>query len=228
MAAGRKKPLQQYRGTLTASEIAAGMNAASRNAMRLVEDAKLLIDAGRFPTACSLAILAIEERGKTSILRGLAIAPDSKALQEAWSDYRNHHSKNAMWIFIELVTKGARKLSEFSCIFEPNSEHPSLIDAIKQLGFYTDCYVKGRWSEPSDAINEEFARMMTHTAELLCSERDVTPREVELWIEHVGPHHGTGRMTQGLLDFAQAMEEEGLGKLSVDQMSTFVLGRSDA
>ena len=35
------------------------MNAAVRNAVRLAEDAELLLESGRFPSAAALAILAI-------------------------------------------------------------------------------------------------------------------------------------------------------------------------
>jgi ABC-type branched-subunit amino acid transport system substrate-binding protein len=54
-----------YRGALSAAQIAAGMNAALRNARRLVKDARVLVETGAFPSAASLAILAIEEAGKS-------------------------------------------------------------------------------------------------------------------------------------------------------------------
>ena len=57
----RKKAIERYEGKLSAAQIAAGMNAARRNATRLLGDAKLLMEAKRFPAACSLAILSIEE-----------------------------------------------------------------------------------------------------------------------------------------------------------------------
>src|SRR5262245_14331298 len=68
----RPKPIAQYRGPLSAQQIADGMNGAARNAKRLLEDAITLIKAGRFPTACSVAILSIEESGKLPVLRALA------------------------------------------------------------------------------------------------------------------------------------------------------------
>jgi len=51
------------------------MNAATRNARRLAADARLLLDAGRLPTAAALATLSIEETGKVSILREIAVVP---------------------------------------------------------------------------------------------------------------------------------------------------------
>jgi hypothetical protein len=60
--------LDQYKGRLTAAQLAEGMNAATENARHLVRDAVMLLEAGRFPTAASLAALAIEEAGKPAIL----------------------------------------------------------------------------------------------------------------------------------------------------------------
>ncbi|QNI03237.1 hypothetical protein HXW73_10020 [Halomonas sp. SH5A2] len=44
------KKLPSYKGNLSFSQIAEGMTAASENAARLAQDAKLLLDAGRHPT----------------------------------------------------------------------------------------------------------------------------------------------------------------------------------
>lgn len=66
--------LPQYKSKLSAAEIAAGINAASTNANRLADDAELLLENDRYPSALSLAILSIEESGKVSILRTLALS----------------------------------------------------------------------------------------------------------------------------------------------------------
>ena len=79
-----KDKLSRYNGELSAAQIAHGMNAACRNARRLADDAKLLLDAGRYPTAASIAVLSIEESGKKSVLRGLAFAPNKEAQRSAW------------------------------------------------------------------------------------------------------------------------------------------------
>ena len=73
-----KKKLDAYRGRLDASQVATGINAAIENAKRLADDASLLLEVGRFPTAASLSILSIEESGKVSILRALSVAIDEK------------------------------------------------------------------------------------------------------------------------------------------------------
>ena len=118
-----KAKLRQYSGELDAAQISCGMNAACRNARRLADDARLLLDAGRNPTAASLAALSIEESGKASVLRGLALAPTEKARRRAWKDYRSHRSKNAAWILPELVAKGARDLEALRLAADPSAEH---------------------------------------------------------------------------------------------------------
>jgi len=72
------KKLDQYKGALSTSEITKGINAAIQNAIRLAEDAELLLGNKRYPSATSLAILSIEESGKVTILRGLSVAKDGK------------------------------------------------------------------------------------------------------------------------------------------------------
>ena len=66
--------LSPYRGALTIKQVAKGMNAATNNARRLAQDARLLLDNKRWPTAASVAALSIEESGKVVILRRFLIA----------------------------------------------------------------------------------------------------------------------------------------------------------
>ena len=122
-----KAKLRQYSGELDAAQISCGMNAACRNARRLADDARLLLDAGRYPTAASLAALSIEESGKASVLRGLALAPTEEARRRAWKDYRSHRSKNAAWILPELAAKGARDLEALRLAADPSAEHTATL-----------------------------------------------------------------------------------------------------
>src|ERR1700712_243598 len=92
-----------YAGPLSAGEIAAGMNAALRNARRLLYDAQLLFAAHRFPSACSLAILSIEESGKLPVLREIGVARDADEAKGAWKRYRTHQAKNVAWIIRDLI-----------------------------------------------------------------------------------------------------------------------------
>jgi AbiV family abortive infection protein len=119
----------EYRGPLTPGEIPGGMNAAIRNARRLAAEAKLLLDAGRLPTAAALATLSIEETGKISILREIAVVTSPGALEKAWQQYRDHRSKNGMWILTDLVRQGARRLDDLRVVVKRDGEHTSILNS---------------------------------------------------------------------------------------------------
>ena len=116
-----KKKLDQYRGKLSPAQISEGMNAAISNAKRLAGDAELLLKERRFPSAASLAVLSIEESGKLSILRQLAVVQNDKKLIDSWKQYRSHTKKNVAWILPYLVKGGSRKLDDLKPIFDESS-----------------------------------------------------------------------------------------------------------
>jgi AbiV family abortive infection protein len=201
----------EYNGPLTPAAVAAGINAANANSRRLAADARIPLDAGRYPSAAALAALAIEESGKPSILRGLAVARSPDKLRPEWRRYRDHRSKNGSWIMPSLVAQGARQLHHFRGLVEREAEHTAFLNTIKQLGIYTDCYGDVHWSEPAEVLDQELARSLVAIAETLCGKRkDVLPREIELWVEHLGPAWETPEMPQALLRWATAMHREGL------------------
>jgi len=82
-----------YKGTLSPSDVVAGMAAARRNARRLAEDAQLLLDQGRWASASSLAVLSIEESGKVGVLRRLSLASEAPDLKAGWDGYGSHRRK---------------------------------------------------------------------------------------------------------------------------------------
>jgi AbiV family abortive infection protein len=207
-----EKALQQYYGTLTPGQVADGMNFARRNASRLLADAKLLFASSHLPGALLLAILSIEESGKTNILRSIAITQDARELKTLWKEYRSHTKKNVFGLMPELVRKGARKLEDFQPIFDPTLKHPQQIEKLKQLATYTDCYMDGIWSEPILVVEKETVEYMIGTAEILLSTHEVTTREVELWITHVGPvwKHDMETMKKAVADWYAIMQSEGL------------------
>ncbi len=207
------KKLDTYRGRLSPEELAEGMNAARVNALRLAEDAKLLMDQVRFPSAISLAILSIEETGKISILRELSVARTEEERLNCWKAFRSHTRKNVTWILPQLAAAGARTLDEFRPIFDDSSDHPFILDKLKQIGFYTDCLGDKRWSIPEEVVDEKLARILVATAEMLSSTHQISAKEVELWIEHIGPvwKRDLKWMKQALINWASAMHEAGLG-----------------
>lgn len=218
------KKLSSYRGPLTADKIAAGMNAANLNALRLAEDAKILLAAGRVPTAASLAALSIEESGKVRILRQLATASRKDEIALAWKDYRSHTRKNVHWQLPALALTGARKLAEFGSLYDDGAMHPFVLDQVKQLGFYTDCLGNGHWSIPLDAIDADLAHALVQIAFLLAGKREITRKEIDLWIEHVGaaPKACEAAMRAALTTWYAAMQAAELVPSGINEMERFI------
>lgn len=223
MAADR---LNQYRGTLNPQQIADGMNTAEKNAAQLLNDAELLLREERFPSATAIAILAIEEAGKNTILRQLSTAKDDTALKKAWKGYHNHKEKNLASIVPQLVAAGARRIDDFRSAFDGKGRHPAEVDALKQLAIYTDCLGKAHWSDPSEVVDKALAEQLVGAAKVLARERDHThtAREVELWIEFMGPvmDQPLEAMKAALRRWYAAMREAGLTDTDTDAVESFI------
>ena len=225
-----KRRLSHYTGKLTPSQIADGMNAATRNARRLADDARTLFDLARYPTAASIAVLSIEESGKVSILRHFAMAPDEQSRRRIWGDYRNHQSKNVAWILPDLVAKGARDLDSLRLATQAGAKHTALLDNVKQIGLYSDCLGHAHWSEPEKVIDKALAGVLVGIADIFAKNEVVTPREVELWIAHLGPVYGVPLefMKEALLNWYRAMREGGLSKEDNASVEAFIKGTCEA
>jgi len=184
------KRLDQYKGVLSPKELANGMSIAMRNAERLCDDASLLLENRRFASAAALAVLAIEEAGKLSILRRLATATTDAMIASCWREYRSHTHKNRIGGVGDLFAKGGRKLDDFAALFVDDAEYPHLMDQLKQVALYSDCLGSARWSEPSTVVGEELAKQIVQTARIVTQFRPITETEIELWIKHIGPVSG--------------------------------------
>lgn len=215
--------LAPYRGPLTIEQVATGMNMATANARRLVQDARLLLDNKRWPTAASVAALSIEESGKVVILRRF-LTTNQDEIKRLWKEYRTHTKKNINWIIPELVAKGARRLEDFRPIVDSASDHPEILDVTKQIGFYTDCLGETHWSLPVEVVDEALAKNLVNAAEALSPERNISVRELELWVEHVGPvwNKNLDWMKQALVNWYGAMQAEGLAPAGPNKMQAFV------
>ena len=223
-----EKKLNGYKGILSPQQIAEGINAAKKNAYRLAKDAEFMFDDGRYPSAVSLAILSIEESGKVSILRGLSLARDEKDIAECWRDYRSHIKKNISWILPELAAKGARSLEDLRLIVDETSDHPYLLDQIKQISFYTDCLGKAYWSIPEDVIDESLAKTLVQTAEIFSNNKnEISVLEIELWIKHMKPVWKTSMsaMKAALINWSKDMKENGLSTKEDNSMEKFLTTR---
>ena len=201
------------------------MNAARRNAKRLAEDAAMLFEHGRMPSAACLAILSIEESGKISVLRSLALCKSERQIKGAWKDFRTHTRKNAAWLLPELAAMGARKLDDFLPLFDPRSEHPLILDQLKQIGFYVDYFDEAYLSRPEDVIDKGLTGALVKLAQVLAKDREFSEREIKLWIEHLGPvwpdRHPQWQR-QALINWFAAMQAEGLIPPGGNSMEQFI------
>ena len=217
-----KSKLRNNTGDIDSTQIAIGMNAALRNARRLADDAKLLLKAERYPTAVSLAVLSIEESGKTRILRQLAGAPGKEDRRKIWKEYRLHRSKNVAWILPRLVRLGARNLESLQLATDTSSQHTNHLERVKQSSIYTDWLGNSGWSEPDEVISDQMAQSLVRIADLLAKKPTITVKEIELWKEHIGPVYGASLKVQktALLNWFAAMRENGLwseGNISIEE-----------
>jgi AbiV family abortive infection protein len=199
------------------------MNAATANARRLAQDARALFSNERFPSAASLAALSIEESGKVVILRRfLTAGPDD--IKSLWKEYRSHTKKNINWILPQLAAQGARRLEDFRLIVDDSSDHPRVLDATKQIGFYTDCFNQAHWSVPAEVIDRELAKGLVTAAEVLAPERVVAVLELELWAKHMKPvwNKKVEWMQQALVNWYSDMQAAGLAPAGMNVMSAFI------
>lgn len=218
--------LTQYRGALSAEEAAKGISLARGNATRLIQDAEVLLQAERYPSAIALATLAIEELGKVQIIKIIVLQTDDSALKKAWKEYRSHRAKNVQWILPSLAGQGARTLEQVRSAADIHGEHTMMLDTIKQLALYTDCFgAAGRWSDPAEAVDPKFAEAILGVAKVLNREETTSKRELELWVEMVGPHYQKPGMVEALLRWQQTMFDEGLSKRTAAEMEAFVRGQ---
>ncbi len=227
----KKRVIQQYAERLTPAMAASGIETAMSNARSLLSDAILLLENGRWARAASLAILAIEEIGKPSILRGILLARNEKELRDEWRNYRNHCKKNLMWIIGDLANRGAKHLEDLRPIFDEGSDHGATLDAMKQLCCYSDAYGRCNWSLPDKAIDEKLARSLVQIAKILAPEEGsgalTSEAELELWVKHMSPvwKGEMATMKAALLAcYAEATELNILrGSASPRDMARFVL-----
>src|SRR2546425_2765182 len=211
-----KKAISQYRGRLTPQQAADGIAVALSNARALVKDAELLLEHQRHARATALAILAIEEAGKLSLIRALLVARDESELREEWRAYRSHTKKNVLYILPQLVAQGAQSLEDLRPTMNPQSDHPEVLEALKQAAFYTDAYGACRWSLPEDAITSEVAESIVSVARALSRQGGAltSVEELELWVKHLGPvwKKEMWEMSQALAACYAEAEERGLLK----------------
>lgn len=196
---------KQYIDKLSPKSAAKGIKLANENAKSLILDAEILYKNNRFERTFALSVLAIEELGKSGIIRGILLTDDLKELKKEWRSYRMHTEKNRFWIVPELVAEGARTFNDLRPMVDPKSNHPQTLDHLKQLAFYTDVFSSAKWSTPSKAIDKEMAKSILNVARVMSNKNsDIIDSEemLELWVKHLKPvwKNETSKMKQALVN----------------------------
>lgn len=227
MSANQK--LNRYLGRLSSAQIAQGINCANANAKRLLADAELLCQNGRYPSAVGMAILAIEEAGKEPVLRTVALARNAEELKTSWKDYRTHTEKNRLLAVLNITASGANKLEDYKPLFFGH-EYPQLIENLKQVSFYTDCLEKAHWSTPTEVIDEKMAKQIVVCAKLIIDAKHVVAeKEIELLLKHLRPVWKIDfkLMKAAMKDYLIEMLRLGLIEGSAEDVISFVDGKKD-
>jgi len=220
----RKYKLNQYKGPLDSKQISNGINAANDNAKRLLSDAELLRDNGRFASAIALTVLSIEESGKESVLRNLALSETDESIAASWKFYRSHKIKNAHWLIPPLIVMGVKGLDLSKRIYEANSAHRDYLDNLKQISLYTDCLDDAKWSSPTIEIREDLCKSIIRIAQLLLGARKISIEDIDIWIEHMRPVIGAseGEKKVAISGWYRALCRKGLIEDNEDRMEKFI------
>ncbi len=129
---------------LASGEVVSGLTAITLNAAALLEDARVLSRANRFPRAGALTVLALEELGKVPVLFGTGVAGHvghEQSWAEFWRDYVHHLTKQ------QRISRYGRGLKSGGDQFAENSgpyanylpdELGRILDIYKQRSFYVD------------------------------------------------------------------------------------------
>jgi AbiV family abortive infection protein len=186
-----------FSGTISIADATRATNLIQDNAARLVEDAKLLLEAERYPTAAMLATMALEESSRVYFPLELVLSDHERRLEECWRKFRRDRH-DFPWAILRR-DDGLMNDAELN----------GMLSFIRTLGRRTECIEPGVWIDPQNLISRDLAQEIVKTAELFCSHR-VTPRSLEIWAEAARtlPRNATNQTA--LEKYRSMLESEGL------------------
>ncbi len=162
-----------------------GEHAILANAERLLNDAQLLFDNGRFPTSAALAVLSIEESGKAH--EGMSVGHLAKQKAAAYSGWANYvvgfledrgftieqrdasseQNRNSEEVaeFREVLKEALGELKWSELLEQIDNKE---LSAIKNRGFYVDLDSEGKvLCLPSEIDGIVAGRLIAMARELL-------------------------------------------------------------
>lgn len=144
-------------GALTPQEAGRLANACLDNSQSLLNDARVLLAAGSYPSAIAWAVLASEEYGKALLCcSAVAIrADDQPAWHKFWQDWRTHPSKLelASGQLIDLLVAGLPRDKADKAFRRAYAELPAHVLTIN------------RWKQAAIYVDWQDRKVMTPSAE---------------------------------------------------------------
>jgi AbiV family abortive infection protein len=145
-----RSTLSGYRGKLSFQQIAAGISACLENATALVDDARLLADAGRPPRALFNLLAADQELGKIGLLTAMARIHPSRQSDWAplWRDFQRHERK-AVHALVDALPDESRTVDAFFLALAGLPESAQFAERLRQASLYVDFSAdKKNWRTP--------------------------------------------------------------------------------
>ena len=199
-----------FKGELNVEEAAIGLDLAIQNANRLLADAEILYAAESYASAITLAVLSIEEAGKAGVIRGILRAKDPVQLKKAWREFRSHNSKSILWIVPHMAMTGEPEtFGDFAGL--STSNHPQVLDRVKQLATYTECLEGSMWADPKSIGGKDVAEYVLFSARFLAAQPAESQRGLELWLETVKHDAATVEEAEdSMVELYARLQAEGL------------------
>jgi AbiV family abortive infection protein len=205
ITAGEYSP-RPFTGPLSVTSAIKGAQLLQENAARLTEDAKLLLQAKRYPSAAMMAVMALNELSRIFHPLILASLRTPKQLVAGWKQFRSNRHDFAWSIFqrrIDWLVAGAMSDQEVN----------DMLSFISALGSGAEYIAPGLWIDPNELITAELAASIVGTAELFCK-KTVKPRSMEIWMETVGSLPRNATIEVALKKYQAMLESEGLAQES--------------
>ena len=215
MAHDSKSKASPYKGTLTAESASIGIGTAKANAKRLLDDAEALIVKERYPSACALACLSIEEISKPAIIRKILLADSPEQVSIGWKLFSSHHDKAAPWIVPHIIHSNLGTYEQFVNAFM-NMRDPVLLDSLKKLSIYCGCYGNCHWADPHKVIEKGQADVVLNSARILILSGQASPLDspsgLRLWQSHMQDCFSVGYVLANdkIVEFFYKAAERGL------------------
>jgi AbiV family abortive infection protein len=150
---------------LSAPQRAQLARAALDNAAELLSDARVLLEAGRWPRAYALAVLSAEEFGKfhSCVVAGSYESDDAAAWAGFWRKFTSHRPKLTTWAgqLVDLLDwgpVGSKGDAEWKRAWDDRKHTVDVGLNGKLASLYVD-FDNGKVNIPRDLLTEETARV---------------------------------------------------------------------